>query len=95
VFHNREKQLYLHKIKLNTMSKLTEQELNNVRELVNQFNALKIQLGDAYIAQQMIMKKIEEVKVSYSAMEEELVSVYGQDATINIETGEVVIPEKE
>ena len=85
----------MHKIKLNTMSKLTEQELNNVRELVNQFNALKIQLGDAYIAQQMIMKKIEEVKVSYSAMEEELVSVYGQDATINIETGEVVIPEKE
>jgi len=75
------------------MQKLTEQELTNVRELVNQFNTLKIQLGDAYIAQQMIMKKIDEVKVSYSAMEEELVSVYGQDATINIETGEVTIPE--
>ena len=52
-------------------------------------------MGDAYIAQQMIMKKIDEVKVSYSAMEEELVSVYGQEATINIETGEVTIPEKE
>lgn len=77
------------------MQKLTEQELTNVRELVNQFNTLKIQLGDAYIAQQMIMKKIDEVKVSYSAMEEELVSVYGQEATINIETGEVTIPEKE
>tara|TARA_R110000803_G_scaffold68172_1_gene129914 strand:+ start:109 stop:348 length:240 start_codon:yes stop_codon:yes gene_type:complete len=77
------------------MQKLTEQELTNVRELVNQFNTLKIQLGDAYIAQQMIMKKIDEVKVSYSAMEEELVSVYGQDATINIETGEVSITEKE
>ena len=77
------------------MQKLTEQELTNVRELVNQFNTLKIQLGDAYIAQQMIMKKIDEVKVSYSAMEEELVSVYGQDATINIETGEVSIPEQE
>jgi allophanate hydrolase subunit 1 len=75
------------------MQKLTEQELTNVRELVNQFNTLKIQLGDAYIAQQMIMKKIDEVKVSYSAMEEELVSVYGQEATINIETGEVTIPE--
>jgi len=77
------------------MQKLTEQELTNVRELVNQFNTLKIQLGDAYIAQQMIMKKIDEVKVSYSAMEEELVSVYGQDATINIETGEVSITEQE
>lgn len=76
------------------MQKLTEQELTNVRELVNQFNTLKIQLGDAYIAQQMIMKKIDEVKVSYSAMEEELVSVYGQEATINIETGEVTIPEE-
>ena len=77
------------------MQKLTEQELTNVRELVNQFNTLKIQLGDAYIAQQMIMKKIDEVKVSYSAMEEELVSVYGQEATINIETGEVSITEQE
>jgi len=77
------------------MQKLTEQELTKVRELVNQFNTLKIQLGDAYIAQQMIMKKIDEVKVSYSAMEEELVSVYGQDATINIETGEVSITEQE
>jgi uncharacterized protein YjcR len=77
------------------MQKLTEEELTKVRELVNQFNTLKIQLGDAYIAQQMIMKKIDEVKVSYSAMEEELVSVYGQDATINIETGEVSITEQE
>mgnify|MGYP006406049829 CR=1 FL=1 len=76
------------------MAKLKEEELTRVRELLNEFNGLKIQLGDAYISQQMIMKQIDDIKGVYAQVESELSLKYGEDATINIETGEVIIPEK-
>ena len=76
------------------MTKLKKEELTRVRELLNEFNSLKIQLGDAYISQQMIMKQIDEVKIVYAQVESELSLKYGKDANVNIETGEVTIPEK-
>ena len=76
------------------MAKLKEEELTRVRELLNEFNGLKIQLGDTYISQQMIMKQIDDIKGVYAQVESELSLKYGEDATINIETGEVIIPEK-
>tara|TARA_R110000803_G_scaffold145933_3_gene211723 strand:- start:13528 stop:13770 length:243 start_codon:yes stop_codon:yes gene_type:complete len=71
------------------MGKLTEKELATVQGLVQEFNQAKIQLGDAVISQSNILKKVEELRVSYAASEAGLIKTYGEDATINIETGEV------
>lgn len=75
------------------MAKLTEQELATVQGLVQEFNQAKIQLGDTVISQANLLKKVEELRISYAAAETGLIETYGKDAVINIETGEVTDPE--
>jgi len=76
------------------MGQLTETERTEINTLVSEFNTLKMQLGDTYMNQQAILKKIEEVKESYSKVEVSLMETYGKDAVINVETGEVSLPEE-
>jgi hypothetical protein len=54
-----------------------------------------MQLGDTVISQTNILKKVDELRVSYAEAEQELVKTYGKDAVINIETGEVTEPTEE
>ena len=76
------------------MGQLTETERTEINKLVSEFNTLKMQLGDTYMNQQALLKKIEEVKLSYSKVEVSLMETYGKDAVINVETGEVKLPEE-
>jgi hypothetical protein len=76
------------------MGQLTETERTEINTLVSEFNTLKMQLGDTYMNQQALLKKIEEVKLSYSKVEVSLMETYGKDAVINVETGEVSLPEE-
>tara|TARA_R110000796_G_scaffold120774_1_gene234933 strand:+ start:112 stop:354 length:243 start_codon:yes stop_codon:yes gene_type:complete len=77
------------------MDKLTKEELANIQGLVSEFNQVKMQLGDTVISQTNILKKVDELRVSYAEAEQELVKTYGKDAVINIETGEVTEPTEE
>lgn len=77
------------------MAQLTDSEKEQIQSLVTQFNGFKLQLGDTYLTQQTLLKKIDEVKVQYSMLEQQLAETYGKDAIINVETGEVSIPEVE
>ena len=77
------------------MAHLTEQELGLIRSLVQEFNSLKMQLADTVMHQQALSKKIEEVRLSYVKMEESLIEVYGKDASINIDTGEITSKSEE
>jgi|TARA_R110002124_G_scaffold104385_1_gene254409 hypothetical protein len=77
------------------MDKLTKEELANIQGLVSEFNQVKMQLGDTVISQTNILKKVDELRVSYAEAEQELVKIYGKDAVINIETGEVTEPTEE
>ena len=76
------------------MGQLTETERTEINTLVSEFNTLKMQLGDTYMNQQALLKKIEEVKESYSKVEVSLMETYGKDAVINVKTGEVSLPEE-
>lgn len=69
--------------------KLTKKELETIQGLVNEFNQTKIKLGDTVISQSALLKKVEELKVTYAKQEQKLIKKYGGDAVINIETGEV------
>ena len=71
------------------MKKITEKELSTIQKIVKEFNQTKIQLGDILIAQNNLLKKVEELKLSYTESEKSLIDVYGEDAVINIETGEI------
>ena len=71
------------------MNKLTKKELERIQELVNSFNKLKISLGDTVIQQNSLMSEISEMKAEYSLEEQKLMKKYGEDAVINIQTGEI------
>lgn len=71
------------------MAKLAKEELEKVQGLVNDFNSLKIQLGDTVITQQALLRKVEELKIAYAQEEAVLIEKYGQDSVINVQTGEV------
>jgi len=71
------------------MDKLTKEELDNVQRLVTGFNKLKIELGDAVLAQNSIIKRIDEIKAEYAEQEKAFIKKYGENAVINVETGEV------
>ena len=77
------------------MDKLTKEELANIQGLVSEFNQVKMQLGDTVISQTNILKKVDELRVSYAEAEQELVKIYGKDAVIDIVTGEVTEPTEE
>ena len=71
------------------MAKLTKAELEKVQGLVNDFNSLKIQLGDTVITQQALLRKVEDLKIAYAQEEAVLIDKYGKDSVINVQTGEV------
>jgi|TARA_R110001599_G_scaffold32091_1_gene106033 allophanate hydrolase subunit 1 len=71
------------------MNKLTKKELERIQELVNSFNKLKISLGDTVIQQNALMSDISEMKAEYALEEQKLIKKYGEDAVINIQTGEI------
>jgi len=71
------------------MNKLTKKELERIQELVNSFNKLKISLGDTVIQKNALMSDISEMKAEYALEEQKLIKKYGEDAVINIQTGEI------
>ena len=71
------------------MAKLSKDELEKIHKLMNDFNQLKIQLGDTMITQHNLLLKVDELKVQYAEEESLLIDKYGSDAVINIQTGEV------
>jgi len=71
------------------MQNLTTEELERIQGLVTSFNKLKISLGDTVIQQNKLMADISEMKIEYAKEEENLVKKYGEDAVINIQTGEI------
>ena len=71
------------------MEKITEEELKSLQGLVNEFNQLKVQLGDTVISQNALMEKVAELKLSYAKEEQTLVDKYGKESVINIQTGEI------
>jgi hypothetical protein len=76
------------------MAKLSKEELDNIQKLMSDFNQLKIQLGDTMITQHNLLSKVDELKIKYAEEENLLIEKYGQDAVINVQTGDVQQKEK-
>jgi hypothetical protein len=68
---------------------LQNDELSKLQELNNKFNSLKMKLGDLELSKQAVIDDINSVKIEFSKNEFALVSKYGKDAVINLQTGEV------
>lgn len=71
------------------MQVLTEQELKSIQEMNAEFNKAKISLGDNELQKQNILRHIETIREKFAINEKELILKYGEDAIINVQTGEV------
>jgi len=73
--------------------KLTTEELGEIQGLQQKMYAMKIRLGDTVIEQKNTMAQIDLIQNEFKSKEVELIKVYGENAQINLQTGEVTQPE--
>ena len=76
--------------------KLTQEELTQIQGMLNDFNQMKMKLGDAELTKQTIIRKIDKLQEAYIKLENELSNKNGKDSRINVQTGEIEdIPKEE
>lgn len=68
---------------------LTKEELEATQAMHNEFNKLKIQLADVELQKHGLLKHIDMLRLEFQKHEKGLMDKYGEDAIINIQTGEV------
>jgi hypothetical protein len=68
---------------------LTQEELSYLQSLRTEYTKAKMELADIELAKYEQFAKIDTIKSQFKANEELLVSKYGENAVINIQTGEV------
>ena len=81
--------------KFNKMKNLKKTELEKLQNLNSDFVNLKTQLGDLELQKHLVIEKVQFVRSEFAKMEKELVDKYGEDTTINLQTGEIKEKEKE
>jgi hypothetical protein len=68
---------------------LTKEELEATQAMHNEFNKLKIQLADVELQKHGLLKHIDMLRLEFQKHEKGLMDKYGDDAVINLQTGEV------
>jgi hypothetical protein len=74
---------------------LEQEELTKTQEMHNEFNKLKAHLADVSLQKHGILKQIDMLRDSFAAYENGLISKYGVDAIINVQTGEITRKQKD
>ena len=71
------------------MKKIKDQELKYLQDLNVEFNKIKTQLGDITLQEHGLVLQVQEIKLQFQQAEKGLMETYGENAVINLETGEV------
>ncbi len=79
----------------NAAKKITEAELLEVQSMNNAFNQLKLKIADTVLTKEHLLGEVSKLKEEYKSVEERLTEKYGQDAVIDIQTGDISEKEKE
>ena len=77
------------------MTKLTSEELQSLQTSIKKYNSIKLKLADAVLHQQTIVAEIGILKSQFMQEEKKLIEKYGEDSSINTQTGEVTKIKKE
>jgi|TARA_R110000737_G_scaffold160591_2_gene188449 hypothetical protein len=77
------------------MKNLKKTELEKLQTLNSDFVNLKAQLGDLELQKHLIVEQVQSVRSEFGKLEAELVKKYGENTTINLQTGEIKEKEKE
>lgn len=74
---------------------VTSEELEGIQQMNSEFQKMKTSLGDLELQKHGILKHIDGLKKIFMDNEKLLIQKYGEDAVINIQTGEVTQKEKQ
>jgi hypothetical protein len=66
-----------------------KEELDKIQAMNNEFAKAKMALGELELNKQGILGQINAMRQEFSEYERMLISKYGQDSVINLQTGEV------
>jgi len=66
-----------------------QEELDKIQAMNNEFAKAKMALGELELNKQGILGQINVMRQEFSEYERMLISKYGQDSVINLQTGEV------
>ncbi len=71
------------------MKKIETKELEKVNEINKEFMSLKTSIADSELQKHVALHKISSLQSEFKELEAELVKKYGDNVTINLETGEI------
>jgi len=74
--------------------KITEEQLEKIREINSQFMNTKVGIADLEIKKGELIAQLDALQVKFKEIEKELIEEHGQDAVIDLKTGEVKPPEE-
>jgi hypothetical protein len=66
-----------------------KEELEKIQGMNSDFAKAKMTLGELELNKQGILNQINAMKMEFAEYEKMLISKYGQDSVINLQTGEV------
>lgn len=73
--------------------KLTQEELKSIQDLNQRFMNTKVAIADAVVSQQAMVESLGTIQAEFKEVEAKMTEKYGENATIDLKTGEVKEPE--
>ena len=74
---------------------LTKEELDDIKKVIQDLNSAKLKLADNILEQENVKKVLGIIKTKLVEKEKVLITKYGSDAQISLETGKVSKKAKE
>lgn len=69
--------------------KLEQEELEVLQELQKSFASIKMQIGEVELQKSVMLTQANAIRQQFAKVEGELINKYGENAIINMQTGEV------
>ena len=76
------------------MKKISEDQLKEIQGINNKFLQAKVGIADAELNKAKLIAEINDLQAEFKAIEQKLLEEYGNDAVVDLKTGEVKPPEK-
>tara|TARA_R100000742_G_scaffold1237_1_gene242 strand:- start:3395 stop:3667 length:273 start_codon:yes stop_codon:yes gene_type:complete len=74
---------------------LKSEELAKLQVLNTNFNNVKIEIADCEVRKVALLSQLQKHREEFAEIEKELIKTYGDNAKVNLQTGEVTQPEEE
>ena len=76
------------------MKKISEDQLKEIQGINNKFLQAKVGIADAELNKAKLIAEINALQAEFKAIEQKLIEEYGNDAVVDLKTGEVKPQEK-